>query len=50
MFVKGGLTFKFDKNSTIFSVSYFNMEGFGAAFGGAKPTKIPRCDGTVAVI
>jgi len=29
-----------------YSVSYFNLGGLGALFGGAKPTKDPRGDGT----
>jgi len=31
----------------IYSVSYFNLGGIGAVFGGAKPTKAPRGDRTV---
>jgi len=45
-FVQGVLTFKFIKNSTIYSVLCFNFGGFGLFFGGDKPTKAPRGDGT----
>jgi len=31
----------------IYSVSYFNFEGLGGLFLGAKPTKAPRGDATV---
>ena len=34
------------KISRIYSVSYFNLRGLRALFGGAKPTKDPRGDGT----
>jgi len=43
----GGLDIpKFSKTPLIYSVSYFNLEGLGALFGGAKPTKVPGGDGT----
>jgi len=34
------------KIQLIYSVSYFNLGRLGASFGGAKPTKAPRGDGT----
>ena len=33
--MQGGLTFKFEKNSTNYGVSCFNLRGLGAVFGGA---------------
>jgi len=41
-----GLTLKFDKNTLTYSVSYFNLGGLGTVFGGAKPSKLSRGDGT----
>jgi len=38
--VRGGFTFKFDKNSTNLWCFIF-LEAHGALFGGAKPTKAP---------
>jgi len=35
------------KTQQIYSVSYFNLEGLKALFGGAKPPKARRGDGTV---
>jgi len=46
----GGLTFKFDKNSTDSLCFKFLFGGLGTLFGGAKPTKAPRVDGTESVI
>jgi len=34
------------KTQLIYSVSYFNLGGFGALFGGISPQKPPRGDGT----
>jgi len=34
------------KTPLIYSVSYFSLEGLGALFGGIKPTKATRGDGT----
>jgi len=40
MFVQGGLTFKFDKNSIDLQYFFiFQFEGLGALFARAKPTK-----------
>jgi len=36
-----GLTFKFTTIPPTYSVSDFNLGGFGALFGGTKPTKSP---------
>jgi len=33
------------KSLFIYSVSYFNLVGLGALFGGAKPTKAPVATG-----
>jgi len=41
----GAWHYKINQNST-YSVSRFNLGGLGALFGGAKPTKPPRGDGT----
>ena len=47
-FSTGGLgIIKLTKTPLIYSVSCFNFEGFGALYGGSKPTKSPRSDGTV---
>ena len=43
---KGGLTFKFDKNFMIYSVSYFRLGGLRALFGGLSPPKLPHGDRT----
>jgi len=37
---------KLTKTPLIYSVSRFHLGGLGALFGGAKPTKAPRGDGT----
>jgi len=37
----GGLTYNLTKIPLSYSVSYFTLEGLGALFGGAKPTKAP---------
>jgi len=39
---------KLIKTPLIYSFSFFNLEGLGALFGKAKPTKVvpPRGDGT----
>jgi len=47
-FVQGGLTFKFDKNSTELYCFIFQFWGAWSIVWGAKPTKAPRGDGTVA--
>jgi len=45
---EGGLdTIKSTKAALIYSVSRFNLGGLGVLFGGAKPTKAPRGEGTV---
>jgi len=36
--MQGGLN---AKTQFIYSISYFNLGGLGALFGGAKPTKVP---------
>jgi len=41
---RGGLTFKFDKNSTN-SVWYFNLQGLEALGGGLSPSKSPVATG-----
>ena len=47
----GGLDIlKFDKNSTDLKCFIFQFAGLGGLFGGAKPTKDPRGDGTVLVM
>jgi len=46
-FVQGGLTFKFDKNSTNLKAFIFQFGGLGALFGGLSPPKPSRGDGTV---
>jgi len=48
-FVQGGLNVcarGFERKNCIHSVSYFNLGGLGTLFGGAKPTKAPRGDGS----
>jgi len=37
------------KTLFVYSISYFNLGGIGALFGGAKPTKDPRGDGTALI-
>jgi len=45
--VRGGLDIEnFIKSPLIYSVSYFDLGGLGTLFGGVKPTKAPRGDGT----
>ena len=53
MFVPGalrsrrvGLAFKFDKNSTKYSASYFNLGVMELCLGGLRSPKPPRGDGT----
>jgi len=43
----GAWHYKINQNST-YSFSSFNLGGLGALFGGAKPTKAPRGDGTAS--
>jgi len=43
---RGGLTFKFDKNSIDIKCCIFGLGELGALFGGDKPTKSPLGDGT----
>jgi len=46
-FVPGGLDIEnLIKSPMIHSVPYFDLRGLGTLFGGAKPTKSPRGDGT----
>jgi len=41
-----GLDIKLNTTPLIYSVSHFNLGGLGPLFGGTKPTKDPRRDGT----
>ena len=43
---EGAWNSKLTKVALIYKVSYFNLGGIGALFGGDKPTKAPRGDGT----
>ena len=45
---RGGLTFKFNKNSTDSQCFIFQFGGAWSFVWGAKPTKAPRGDGTVS--
>jgi len=46
--VRGGLTFKFDKNSTNLWCFLFQFGGLGALFGGPNPPNLSRGDGTAS--
>jgi len=49
-FVQGGLTFRYDKNSTYLKCFIFQFGGFGAYLGGLSPPKFPVATGLTSLL